>query len=132
MKQYVLDSSALIGFLEGRPGSDKVEQILVKAAEAKRPVLISSASWGEVYFALWRSDGHEVAEQRLRQIDQLPIEVVELDISTSQSAGRLAALCALSYASCLAAGLAERKKAILVTADRAADRMLEYVNVLLL
>jgi hypothetical protein len=41
MKAYVLDASALMTFFEDRPGADKVEELLAKAAEAKRPLAMS-------------------------------------------------------------------------------------------
>jgi len=54
---YVLDASALMAFFEDRAGGEKVEELLSKAAEAKRPLLMSLVNWGEVYYAIWRAHG---------------------------------------------------------------------------
>jgi PIN domain nuclease of toxin-antitoxin system len=59
MKTYVLDASALMTFFEDRPGAEKVEELLAKAAEAKRPLAMSVVNWGEVYYSVWRARGGE-------------------------------------------------------------------------
>ena len=51
MKTYVLDASALMTFFENRAGADKVEELLVDAADAGRPLAMSVVNWGEVYYA---------------------------------------------------------------------------------
>ena len=57
MKTYVLDSSALMTFFEDRPGADKVEELLAKAAEAKHLLAMSGVNWGEIYYSVWRTRG---------------------------------------------------------------------------
>jgi hypothetical protein len=51
----------------------------VKAAEAKRPLLMSAVNWGEVYYSVRRARGEKSAGEKLREIAQLPIEVVGVD-----------------------------------------------------
>jgi ribonuclease VapC len=118
MKTYVLDSSALMAFFEDRPGADKVEELLAKAAEAKRPLAMSVVNWGEVYYSVWRARGEKAAAAKLHEIAQLPIEIVGVDIELGKLAASLKAEHNLPYADCFAAALAQARKATLVTSDK--------------
>lgn len=122
MKTYVLDASALMTFFEDRAGADKVEELLVEAAEAKRPLAMSVVNWGEVYYSVWRARGEEAATAKLHEIAQLPIEIVDVDMELGKLAASLKARHNLPYAACFAAALALARKAILVTSDKDFER----------
>jgi predicted nucleic acid-binding protein len=123
VKNYVLDASALMAFFEDRPGADKVEELLAKSAEAKRPLLMSAVNWGEVYYSVWRARGEKAAGDKLREIAQLPIDVVSVDMELAKLAATLKAQHHLPYADCFAGALAQARKAALVTSDRDLDRL---------
>ncbi len=123
MKTYVLDASALMTFFEDRPGADKVEELLAKAAELKRPLLMAVVNWGEVYYAVWRARGEKAATTKLQEIAQLPIQVVDVDIELTKLAAGLKAQHNLPYADCFAAALAVGRKAALVTSDKDFERV---------
>ena len=118
MKTYVLDASALMTFFEDRPGADKVEELLAKAAEAKRPLAMSVVNWGEVYYSVWRARGEKASAAKLHEIAQLPIEIVGDDMELGKLAVSLKAEHNLPYADCFAAALAQARKATLVTSDK--------------
>jgi len=118
VKTYVLDASALMTFFEDRPGADKVEDLLAKAAEARRPLVMSVVNWGEVYYSVWRARGEKAADAKLHEIAQLPIQVVDVDMDLTKLAARLKAQHNLPYADCFAAALAQARKATLVTSDK--------------
>ena len=52
MDRYVLDASALMTFFEDRAGAGTVEELLAKAAAAKRPLAMSMVNWGEVFCSI--------------------------------------------------------------------------------
>jgi len=118
VKTYVLDASALMTFFEDRPGADKVEELLAKAAETRRPLLMSVVNWGEVYYSIWRARGEKAAHAKLQQIAQLPIQVVDVDLELAKLAATLKAQHNLPYADCFAAALAQARKVTLVTSDK--------------
>ena len=118
MKTHVLDASALMTFFEDRPGADKVEGLLAKAAEAKRPLLMSVVNWGEVYYSVWRARGEKAAEATLHEIAQLPIQILDVDMELAKLAASLKARHNLPYADCFAAAAAQARKASLVTSDK--------------
>lgn len=118
MKAYVLDSSALMTFFENRAGADQVEELLAKAADTKRPLLMAVVNWGEVYYSIWRARGEKAAEAKLQEIAQLPIQVVDADMELTKLAASLKATHNLPYADCFAAALAQSRKATLITRDK--------------
>ena len=118
MKTYVLDASALMSFFEDSAGAAKVEELLRKAAEANQFLLLSVVNWGEVYYALWRIHGESVANHKLLEIAQLPIELIDADTTMAKVAATLKATLRLPYADCFAAAIAQLRRATVVTTDR--------------
>ena len=130
MKRYVLDASAVMTFFEDRPGAEKVENLLERAAEKQRFLLMSVVNWGEVYYSVWRTHGEDSANEKLKQIAQLPIEVIDVDMPTTKLAASLKAGHKLPYADCFAAALAQQRKATLVTTDKDFTQVEKQVNIL--
>jgi predicted nucleic acid-binding protein len=118
MVTYVLDASALMALFEDRAGAERVEGLLCKAAEAKRPLLMSVINWGEVYYATWRAHGAAAASAKLRETALLPVELVEASAELTLAAATLKAQHGLPYADCFAAALAQTRKAVLLTSDK--------------
>jgi predicted nucleic acid-binding protein len=118
MKTLVLDSSALMAFFEGRAGAEKVEEILALAVDRKHVLLMSVVNWGEVYYSVWRAHGEKLAREKVKEIAQLPIEIVGVDMEFAEIAARLKAEHNLPYADCFAASLAVAHKAALVASDK--------------
>ena len=73
MATKVLDSWALIAFLEDEPAADAVEKLLTQAAAEKHKLLLSVVNWGEIYYNTMREVSQEAAEQQARAIATLPI-----------------------------------------------------------
>jgi predicted nucleic acid-binding protein len=118
MKRIVLDASALMTFFEGRPGADKVEELIQLGVEGKRHLFMSVVNWGEVYYSTWRAKGPGVARKILEDIAQLPLEIVDADLDLTRRAAELRAEHKLPYTDCFAAALAIDRKASLATSDR--------------
>jgi ribonuclease VapC len=131
VKTYVLDSSALMAFFEDRPGAEKVEELLAKAADTKHPLLMSVVNWGEVYYSVWRARGEKAASAKLLEIAQLPIEIVGVDMELGKLAASLKAQHNLPYADCFAAALAQTRKAALVASDKDFQRAATALKTLL-
>jgi predicted nucleic acid-binding protein len=129
MKNFVLDASALMTFFEDRSGADKVEALLEETAEAKGRLLMSVVNWGEVFYSVWRAHGEAAAEAKLREISQLPIEIVAVDLDLAKRSASLKAERRLPYADCFAAALAQIRKATLVTSDKDFERAASLVRI---
>ncbi len=129
MKRYVLDASALMTLFDGRPGADRVREFLLTAADAPEALLMSVVNWGEVYYTVWRGRGEKAASEKLDQIGQLPIELVEVDAPSARLAATLKAKLGLPYADCFAAALASLRRAAVVTADADFEVLKDEVEV---
>jgi predicted nucleic acid-binding protein len=130
MKTWVLDASALMAFFEDRPGAGQVEELLAKAAETKRPLLMSVVNWGEVFYSIWGARGEKTAAAKLQEIAQLPIRVIDVDMELTRLAASLKAQHNLPYADCFGAALAQSRKATLVTSDKDFERVGSALKIL--
>ena len=45
-----------------------MENLLERAAEKQRFLLMSVVNWGEVYYSVWRTHGEDAANEKLKQI----------------------------------------------------------------
>jgi predicted nucleic acid-binding protein len=114
---WVFDSHGLLAYLRDEPGAAEVEQLLVKAAETNRPVLMTEANYAEVKYIILRKDG-AVAWQRIAEsLSSLPVQFVAIDRSLADLAADFKAHNRLSLADAFAAALAKLRKAELVTGD---------------
>ena len=118
MKRIVLDASALMTFFEGRPGAERVEELLRRAGEGELELCMSVVNWGEVYYSRWKTKGREAGIRAIAEIAQLPITIVEADEELTKLAAELRAQGKLPYADCFAAALALHRKATLATGDK--------------
>lgn len=116
--RMVLDSFAVISFLENELGAPKVAEFIKQARDKEKPLLMSVVNWGEVYYILNRTVGKASAKQAMNDLETLPIELVDVDRELAMVAAELKATRKMSYADCFAAALALTKKAELVTGDR--------------
>lgn len=117
MKSVVLDASALMTFFLGRPGADRVKELILAAAEGKRELLMSVVNWGEVHYSIWHTSGEAIAHKKMAEIAQLPIGIVPADAEQTRLAAEFKARYSLPYADSFAAALSKLKRAALVTSD---------------
>ena len=119
MATKVLDSWALIAFLEDEPAAEAVEKLLAQAAAEKHKLLLSVVNWGEIYYNTMREVSQEAAEQQARAIAALPIDIVGVgdDLTLARQAAIYKAKYKMAYADCFAAALAKIKSAELQTGD---------------
>jgi len=114
----VLDSYALIAFLEGEAGGETVEALLKEGLKNNCFLYMSAVNLGEVIYIAERERGLAKAQQVLARIDEMPIAVVDAGRQCSLAAAHIKAHWALSYADCFAAALCQLMDAVLVTGDQ--------------
>lgn len=115
MTRYVLDADSIIAFLENRPGATVIEDLLRRAIESHKPILMSVVSWGALFQMITKSHGESAAENSLRELQQLSIELVVADDSMCLVAASIATKLSLPYADSFAVATAQQRKATLVT-----------------
>ena len=130
MKTYVLDASALMGYLRNQMGADRTEQLLARAAANQIVLLMSVINWGEAYAALYRSHGRIFADRAFARVAALAFSLRDVDRDLARAAATLSGRFALPYADSFAAALAIQHNATLVTSDSDFERVKSQVNLL--
>ena len=113
----VLDSWALLCYLEQEPGYGKIIELFEKAVESSKPLLMCIVNWGEVYYQVARRFGEQKAQEIERLIQTLPITLVEANKELTREAAHIKATKRMAYADCFAIALARLKKAELYTGN---------------
>lgn len=126
---YVLDSYALIAHLEDEAGGEQVRKILRAAKAGKTKLYLSVINLGELYYNTFRERGREKADEVVFITEQLPITIVNADMTITLEAARLKGKHPVAYADCFAAALGVQKKAKVVTGDPEFKKYGETVSV---
>jgi predicted nucleic acid-binding protein len=110
---YLLDTSALLAFIEDEEGADRVEQAL-----KQRETLLPWPVILETYYVTQQEEGQAEADKRFALIKQLKATILyDMDEATLLTAARLKALHRLSLADAIIAAFAIRNGAILLHKD---------------
>jgi predicted nucleic acid-binding protein len=117
-RAIVLDSWAVMAYLEDEASAEKVADIIADAHEEKIPLLMTVVNAGEVWYILAREVSVAEADASVRQLRQLGIEFINADWDLAREAGGFKAKHKMSFADCFAAALAKQRKAHLVTGDQ--------------
>ena len=113
----ILDSWALMALFHGEACADEVENLLVRAAGGRHNLLMSVVNWGEIYYSIRRGASPERAEEKVREIAAMPIDIVLADMPQTHQAAIFKATRKMSYADCFGAALAKIKNAEFATGD---------------
>ena len=116
-KALVLDSWAVIAYLEDEPSGQQIADLIAGAHEEEIPVYICVVNAGEVWYIIAREISEEEANNSLKELHDLRIQFVNADWEITLEAARLKSKNKMSYADCYAAALAKVKKADLITGD---------------
>jgi len=115
---FVLDSYALIGYLENESFSDQIQHVLTQAKNRDTLLYIHAIHIGEVYYITFREQGRSVADLAYSRIKALPIKTIDrIDEELLLTAAGLKAKHPVSYADAFAAALAMIKNCPLITGD---------------
>ena len=113
----VLDSYALLAFLRGEPGEEKVTALLERAGESDQSLHMTEANYAEVKYITVRRDGADQWAEVARELRALPIEFHPVDRTLADHAADIKARHKLSLADAFAAALAKERKSELVTGN---------------
>ena len=128
-KAYVLDTWAVIAYLEDEPSGEQVEDLIATAHEEQIPIYMSVVNVGEVWYTVAREVSEEEANASVKVLSDLRIQFENADWNLTQEAARFKSQNKMSYADCFAAALAKLKKANLVTGDVEFKQLEQAVNV---
>lgn len=117
MEQYVLDSYAILAYLNDEPSAQDVEDILQLALNSQVMAYMSWINLGEVYYRLQRVYDRQIARQAVEIIKAWPIELLQAEEQLTMMAGDIKARYRLSYADAFAAATAVNTRGVLLTGD---------------
>lgn len=115
---FVLDSYALIGYLENESFSDQIQQVLTMAKQSSLRLYLHAIHIGEVYYIILREQGQNLADLAYSRIKSFPIKRIDrIDEELLLTAAALKANHPISYADAFAAALALLNGCPLMTGD---------------
>jgi ribonuclease VapC len=127
---YLLDSFALLAFLNREKGFANVRRLLRSARAAGAPLLMNEINIGEVYYIIAKGRSLDKAEEFLRRLETLPIQRLANTFGEILDAAKLKAQFPLSYADAFVVATAQRAQAVVVTGDaefRAVSHLIEIL-----
>lgn len=117
LPQYVLDSYAILAYLQAETGGAAVRALLEAARDRQAALNLSLINMGEIYYILYRERGEAQAEAALNDLRALPLTPYPATEERIMVAARLKASFPIAYADAFAAALAQELDALLVTGD---------------
>jgi predicted nucleic acid-binding protein len=114
---FILDSYALLAYLENEAGSQRVQDLFELSKKGVVSLLLSIINLGEVLYITERERGLPTTQKVLALIEELPIVIIEASRDIVFSAAHTKARYAISYADAFAAALTIQQKATLITGD---------------
>ena len=113
---YVLDSFALLAYLEDEVGAGRVTALFGQAKKQNN-IWMSVINLGEVLYITEREQDVLASRKALAAIEQLPVEIVAADRVLTLAAAHIKANFPIAYADAFAVALGQMKRASVVTGD---------------
>jgi predicted nucleic acid-binding protein len=126
---YVLDSFALLAYLQDEPVASRIEKLLENAGKEKCRLFLSIINVGELLYITERRGGVAKAQDALALFRQLPIAVVPADEQIVFAAAHIKANYTLSYADAFVVAVALQENAILLTGDPEFQSIADLVTI---
>ncbi len=118
LNSFVLDSYAVIGYLENESFSGRIQELLTNAKKGDPRLCFHAIHLGEVYYITLREQGQTLADLAYSRIKALPLKLIDhIHEELLLTAATLKANHPISYADCFAAALAIINRCPLVTGD---------------
>lgn len=116
-KKLVLDSFALVSLFHKEPGWEKVRAALYEQQRAGTKAFLNWVNWGEFFYIVKRKVGSTRAAEALHLLEQLPIELVPVDLALVREAAEIKSAHAVSYADAFCIATARRLSGTVLTSD---------------
>jgi predicted nucleic acid-binding protein len=118
MVRYVLDSSAILRYLDGEVGSDRVAEIIKDHMAGRCEAVICSLHWGEIAGITCKTHGRDAMELVLSRLSAFGFELVPADAERSVRAALIQVKRQIPYVDAFGVELAaESADSVFVTAD---------------
>jgi ribonuclease VapC len=122
MKDYILDANALVRYIRGTEGSDKVRAILLQCERGLARISMSVINLGEVYYIVMRYLGEPTAEKTVKALRHV-ISFIPVELDQAVEAAKIKEQFKMGYADSFAAALTLSMKGTLISADPVFDKL---------
>jgi len=126
---YLLDSFALMAYLNDESGGTRIQELLALAGERKCRILMCMVNLGEVLYITERKRGLPLAQSVLALVESLAVELLDASRDLVLDAAHVKAHHALSYADAFAVASAMREQATVLTGDPEFEAVADLVKV---
>lgn len=116
-KRYLLDSYAVLAWIQDEKGSQFVEDLLYGARERENEVFLNIINLGEVFYRCARVLEIDAARNILENIRLLPVKIIPCPNDLVLEAAEIKAQYPIAYADAFSLVSAVREKACIVTGD---------------
>jgi len=130
VNKYLLDSFAILRFIQKEPGDGAVKDILEDARIGKACAMLNVINMGEVIYSVQRRFGLQFKLDVVMNINRLGIVILPVPNDLVFRAAELKARFAMSYADTFAVASALEHDATLVTGDPEFRQVEHLVNIL--
>jgi len=127
---FVLDTSAIIRYLDREAGWPRVHLVLDECSAGRCDVLVSAVNWGELATKLFRDQTPQAQAATLESLLALRVEVVPATAERAVRSGQIKARLHVPYADAFGIELAyDSPNHTLITADFDAKPAAHEVNI---
>lgn len=117
MRNYVLDSYAVLAYFQDESGAAEVERLLAEAAAGETALFLSAVNLGEAAYIISRKAGTDKRDLFLLAVEALPLRVVSADKELALAAAEFKANLPMAFVDCFAIALARLVGGAVVTGD---------------
>ncbi|MFZ4858400.1 MAG: type II toxin-antitoxin system VapC family toxin [Desulfuromonadaceae bacterium] len=130
MNNFVLDSFALLRFIQREPGNEPVRNILDDVRSGTACAMLNVINMGEIIYTVQRRFGLQFKLEVVMNISRLGIVILPATNDLVFRAAELKARFAMSYADAFAVASSIEHKATLVTGDQEIRQAEHLVKIL--
>lgn len=116
-EKLVLDSFALVSLFHKEAGWRTVQAALYAQEKARERALLNWINWGEFFYVVKRRVGGARADEALRLLEQLPIDLIAVDQPLVKAAAEIKSQHAVCYADAFCVATAQRVNGTVLTSD---------------
>ena len=127
-KICILDTSAILTYIEDEDGSDYVENLLIEAEKGIVDIYVSFISLTEVFYITLREKDEPLALERIKLMQSLAVKIQESDEMVNIKAGKLKARNSISLADAYIVALCQIHNGILVHKDPEYEKLASEIN----
>lgn len=113
----MLDSFAVLCFLEDEPGAEEVHKLLNAAATGTCQLNMTVVNLAEVIYTVTRHEGQEQASEVLSLLESFPINFEEIDKELALIAADIKSRFSIALGDCFCIASAKNHSATAVTGD---------------